>query len=650
MGRVTKLFEPIRIGAMELRNRVVMTGIAINSAEDTTMSGVLHQKYIDFFEERAKGGTGLIILPDTCIDRNLRFQSHPCIGGDEFNPGLSALTEAVHIWGAKIAPDLYHGGYLHTTFMSPQFPYGEDWRPLSSSSNFSFMGRVSREMNTEEIEAVERQFAEAALRAKMTGFDAVHLAGHYGFLIAQFLSPAFNKRTDHYGGSLENRMRFAVEIVEKIREKIGPALPIIFRLSADELIEGGLTLKETAVIAKRLEEAGVDCLNITGGLGLLEVYHRSIPPMGSPQGPFVELAAKIKQAVTIPVIIAGRIIDPLFAEKIIEDGKADMVGMARQLFADPEWPVKAWEGRLSDIAPCIGCNVCIQTLLERTISRCSVNPAVGREREFRIIPALKPLKVVVVGGGPAGMEAARVAALRGHRVSLYERENTLGGQLLLSVKPPFKDEMRKFTEYLVHQVEKAGVEINLSVEVTPEIVKEESPDVVIAATGVRPLIPQIPGISGRNVVTAWDVLAGREVGERVVIAGGGMVGCETAEYLIQKGKRVSIVEMLPEVASDVEKLTVRRAMMERFSHYELDIMVNSKVEEVTGEGLVITQHGERKVVVADTVVLALGAVPNDTLPRQLRNTIQRLYTIGDGLKPGRIVDAMNQASYLAHHL
>ena len=652
MEKLTKLFEPIKVGPMELKNRIVMTGIAITSTEDTSKLGVLHDKYVEYFEERARGGVGLIIFPDTCVDRNLRFQSHPCIGGDEFNPGLSSVTEVVHMWGAKIAPDLWYSDaiYRQDIYWHPPFPYGSDWRPLSTSP-LSFKRRVATELNIDEIQEVEELFADAALRARLTGFDAIHLAGHFGFFINQFMSPFFNKRTDIYGGNLENRMRLPIEIIDRIKDKVGDTLPIIFRLSADEFTKGGLTIKDTKIIAKKLQDAGVDILNIIAGLGFHpDQFYQNIPVMGSPQGPFVDLAAQIKEVVDIPVIVAGRITAPLFAEKILEDGKADMVGMARQLVADPEWPVKVAEGRLLDIIPCIGCNVCLERLIDKTISRCSVNAALGREKEFRIVQAVKPLKVFVVGGGPAGMEAARVAALKGHRVSLYEKEGMLGGQLILSSKPPYKDEIKQFREYLIRQVEQAGVEVKLGVEVTPETIKDAAPDVVIVATGALPLVPEIPGIDGRNVVTAWDVLAGKEVEERVVIVGGGMVGCQTAEYLIHKGKKVSIVEMLPEIASDVEKFTVRTVLLKRLAGYGLNIFVNSTVEAVNEEGLVITQLGEKKVVEADNVILAIGAVPNDMLTKKLRNSIRNLYVIGDCSGPNKIMHAINQASYVARQI
>jgi len=650
MMKLTRLFEPIKVGTLEIKNRIVMPGFAFSSAEDTSKLGVIHERYIDFFEERAKGGVGLIILPDTVVDSNLRFRSHPCIGGDEFNPGLASLTEVVHMWGARIAPDLWYsdGIYQRRADWHPPLPHGSDWRPLSTSF-FFFKGKPTIELSTREIQEVEELFADAALRARTSGFDAIHLAGHFGFIINQFLSPAFNKRTDIYGGSLENRMRLALEILGRIKDKIGNDLPIIFRLSADELIEGGLTIEDTKIIAKRLEEVGVDMMNIIAGLCAPGEFHKNITPMGSPQGTFVDLAAQIKKAVSIPVIVAGRITEPWFAEKILEDGKADMVGMARQLAADPEWPVKAAEGRFSDIVPCIGCNVCLERL-GNTVSRCSVNAALGRERDFRVIPTAQHQRVLVVGGGPAGMEAARVATLRGHSVSLYEKQDTLGGQLILSSKPPYKDDITKFNEYLKNQIEKLGVEVRLGVEVTPDIVAEAEPDVVIVATGALPSLPDIPGIDGRNVVTAWDVLVGREVGENVVVVGGGMVGCETAEYLILQGKKVSIVEILSEIASDVERMTTRIVLLERFSGYNLNIMTDSKAEAIDEEGLVVINLGEKRLVAADNVILAMGSIPNDTLARKLRNSIARLYTTGDCAKPGRIVDAINQASYIARQI
>jgi len=649
MKKLTRLFEPLKVGTMVLKNRIALTGFAITTEEDTTMGGVLHRKYIDFFEERAKGGAGLLTLPDTAVDKDLRFQSHMCLGGDEFNPGMSALTEVVHAWGAKIAPDLHHPGSRYETDFHWFHNKGRDYRPLSPST-VSLWGSNPREMNTEDIEHVQELYADAALRAKVCRFDAVQLSGSYGYLLNQFMSPLFNKRTDKYGGSLENRLRFPVETVSKIKARIGNSLPVIMRLGATEYLEGGLTIDDVIVIARMLEEAGVDMLNVVAGIEMKGKYHLVLPPMGFPQGVIVDLGARIKEAVDIPVMIVGRITDPLFAEKILEEGKADMVGMARQLVSDPEWPVKAAEGRFSSIVPCIGCNECVTRLLEHRVSRCGVNAALGREREFIITPAPRPVKVMVIGGGPGGMEAARVAALRGHKVSLYEKDEKLGGQLIIASTPPYKDDLKQFQEYLAHQMKELGVEVKLGTEVTSAMVKKLAPDVVIVATGALPLMPKLPGIKGTNVVTSWEVLNGREVGGKVVIAGGGMVGCEVAEYLVNRKKNVTIVEMLPEIAIDLEASN-RSALMERFSGYKLNIMTNSVVEGVNAKELVIRKDGKKKTVAADTVVIALGAVANDELAQELgRAAVKNLFAVGDCYQPGRIVDAVNQASYIARKI
>ncbi|MFC1965037.1 FAD-dependent oxidoreductase [Chloroflexota bacterium] len=687
MVRVTRLFEPIKIGTLQLDNRIVMSGFPLISTEDTSQSGVIHEKYVDFFEERAKGGAGLIILPDTCVDRNVRFQSHPCIGGIEFNPGLSSLTEAVHMWGTKIAPDLMLDGTmweLRDKDWHPMFPFSSDWRPYNTSP-LSYDWRVAKQvdMPLDLIPEVEELFADAALRARVTGFDAIQLAGQFGMLISQFLSPYFNKRTDAYGGSLENRMRFAIEIIEKIRNRIGETLPIIFRLSADEFVEGGLRIGESKIIAKCLEDAGVNMLNICVGILRPSRHDRDlhiavpqatsfptqalstdlsnqvepvkgidviIPPMGSTQGTYVDLAAQIKRVVNIPVMYAGRITEPLFAEQLLEEGKIDLVGMARQLVADPYWPTKVSQSRYSDIVPCLGCGECFQRILIQKVSRCSVNAAVGREKEFKIVSSSKPLKIMVVGGGPAGMEMARVAALRNHTVSIYEKEDRLGGQLILAAKPPYKNEIRQLMEYLVLQVQRLGTEINLGSEVTIETIRYFAPDVVIIATGARPLVPEIAGVGNANVITAWEVLAGREVGKKVVIAGGGMVGCETAEFLVDRRAEVSIVEMLPEIASDVERHTNRPVLLERLSKYDINILTNSLAEAVTDRGLLINQSGQKKVVEADTIVLAMGVISNNALAIEARNRFPRVHMIGDCVRPGRISNAINQASYLARQI
>jgi len=371
--------------------------------------------------------------------------------------------------------------------------------------------------------------------------------------------------------------------------------------------------------------------------------------MGQPQGPFVELGAQIKKVVDIPVIIAGRITDPAFAEMVIEEGKADLVGMARQLHADPEWANKVSEGRFQEIVPCIGCNVCLQSLLQRRVSRCSVNVAVGREHDMNILPAVSQLRVTIIGGGPAGMETAHIAALRGHRVSLYEKNSALGGQLRLASRLPHKDELGWYLAYLIGQVERYDIDLHLGVEATPNLVEESDPDILILATGANPFIPGIDGIDRPNVMTAWDVLDGKETGDDIIIAGGGLVGCEVAGYLIERGKKVTLVEVLPEIALDVE-ITNRLALLERFESYPMDILVNSRAAAIAEHGLIIEQDGKRQQISGDSIVLAMGSVPDDSLKLKLRKLKKPIFTIGDCVQPGRIVDAINQASYIARKI
>jgi pyruvate/2-oxoglutarate dehydrogenase complex dihydrolipoamide dehydrogenase (E3) component len=346
------------------------------------------------------------------------------------------------------------------------------------------------------------------------------------------------------------------------------------------------------------------------------------------------------------VIYAGRITDPFYAEKVLEEGKIDIVGMARQLVADPMWPVKAFEGDFADIVPCIGCNVCMVSY--GTFSRCSVNAELAKEKEFKIVPAIKSKRIMVVGGGPAGMEAARVAALRGHRVYLFEKERTLGGQLKLSSNVPHKDDIKKFLDYLIHQVDKLDINLNLGSEVTDKEINDFQPDVLIIATGALPLILQIPGADSSHITTSWDVLAGREVGENVVIIGGGSVGCETAEYLIHKGVSVTICEMLAELSSDAEKYTIQIPMLQRFANYEkLRILVKCKVEAIDSKEVIVDQAGQKSRISGDSIILAVGSVPNNGLIGNANRNSPNVYPIGDCARIGRIVDAVNHASYIA---
>jgi len=632
---------------MELKNRIVMNPLSVNYA---SRDGFVTDAMISYLVERAKGGVGLIQVENAAIDPYGRTVFNHFIYDDKFIPGLRKLVNAVHAHGAKISQQLSHAGRRAR-------PEITGVQPVSASPiPHPGVDVVPRELTIDEIHEFEDKFAMAASRAKTAGFDAVEFHCAHLYLINDFLSPLANARTDEYGGGLEGRTRFIREIIRKTKEKVGEDYPVICRISADEYAEGGLTLNDTIKIAQKMVEAGADAIDVSAGAGMpvSTTYKRfmsSIPPMYFPRGCLVHLAEGIKKAVNVPVIAVGRINNPELAERILEEGKADLIGLGRELLADPEFPRKAAEGRVDDIRMCTGCNVCIDRVLYRLLdARCSINAALGREEQFTIKPAGFAKKVLIVGGGPAGMEAARVAALRGHDVTLYERDNKLGGQMWLAAKPPGKGEWLTTIEYLSNQVRKLGVKIELGKEVTPELVQELRPDVVIIATGAKPLIPNIPGVKGGNVVTADDVLREKvAVGEKVVIVGGGVVGVETADYLLEKGKRVVVVEKLKTVASDMVEPN-RTYILMKLRENGVEILTETRVEEITERGVVVYGKGGRRTFEADTVVLAVGREPNNELIRALRFVVPELYAVGDCLIPRKIEDAIRDGFITANFM
>lgn len=627
-----KLFEPIKIGRVEIRNRIVMPAMSTNFSNP---DGSISQRQIHYYARRANGGVGLIITEALCVESAVGKLSpiQPCIDHDKFIAGLNELVEEVKFHGSRIAAQLHHAGR--------RAQWIDHGQPVSASDHLLTPSGVRpRALSKEEISALVDRFSKAALRAKMAGFDAVEMHGAHGYLIAQFLSPHTNKRTDEYGGGVEGRARFALEIVERSRERIGSDFPIIFRISAEEFIEGGLTLGEAKTITKKLEDGGVDAIHVSAGA--FESRHWTSAPPAIQAGYLVQYAAEIKKAVGVPVIAVGRINSPELAEKIIEEGKADLVAMGRALIAEPDLPRKAMEGDLEGMRKCIGCNRCLTRFGDMLHIKCSINPEVGREGESLIEPAKDPKKIVVVGGGPAGLEAAYIAAMRGHDVVLYERNERLGGQLLLASVPPHKEDVGTFADWLVSRVRGADVEVRTGIEATPELIIKESPDSVIIATGASPLIPNVPGVDRENVITSWDVLSGRaSVGDFPIIIGGGMVGCETAEFLSAMGKRVRIVEMLDSIAIDVD-FRSRMFLLERLQKLGVEVFTKTKLEGISDEGIVVSKDCGREVLKCDTVVLAVGAKPERELIDALKERVEEVYSIGDCVSPRKILEAIEE--------
>jgi 2,4-dienoyl-CoA reductase-like NADH-dependent reductase (Old Yellow Enzyme family)/thioredoxin reductase len=598
------------------------------------VDGTVSDRARHYYAERARGGAGLIITETVCIAPGGKSTSkEPCIYSDDFIPGLRSLVDAVHAHGGKIAFQLHHAGRQTSTAIAGTQPVAPSAIPCP------LMREMPRELTTEEVEELVEAFAQGARRAKVAGADAIELHGAHGYLICAFLSPLSNQRTDRYGGSLQGRMRFALEMLERIRTLAGADFPLFFRISAEEYLPGGLTLQETGVMATRLVEAGVHCLNVSAGT--YGSFFQVIQPASVPRGILVPLAEEIKKLVDVPVITVGRINDPRLAEQILEEGKADLVAFGRALIADPWLPKKAQEGTFEDIRMCTACFHCGDTLArEPWPMACSVNAAAGKEAESEIIPAAKPKRVLVVGGGPAGMEAARVAALRGHRVVLCEAEDRLGGQLLLATVPPHKGELNNILTFLCAQMTRLGVEVKLRQQFTLELVANLEPEAVVVATGSTPFRLDIPGIDGDNVAVAREVVAGRkEVGENVVIVGGGQIGCETAELLTELGKQVTVVEMLPQMVSDMG-IHSRRILLGRLRQLGIAMETKTQVLAITNTGVEVSRDDERCFLEADSVVLAAGAQPNRDVVRELEDKGFQLHLIGDGAEGRSVVDAI----------
>jgi 2,4-dienoyl-CoA reductase-like NADH-dependent reductase (Old Yellow Enzyme family)/thioredoxin reductase len=589
---------------------------------------------------------GLIITEDTTIGpqylwRNLSLRE------DRLIPEWRELVEAVHSFGAKIAPQLIHPSFNARSALTGVQPVAAS--PIPSR----IYREIPKELAIDEIEEIIKQFGEAARRAREAGCDAVQLhCAHCHHLLASFLSPIHNKRADLYGGNVEGRVRLPLEVIRHVRSVVGPDFPIMIRISAAEPEPGGRGIEETLYTAPLMVEAGVDAFLISSGTTGNTPWITS-PPMGSPLALNAPLTEAVKKVVEVPVICVGRITNPWIAEQVLALGKADMVGMARALLADPEFPNKASRGDWRDIRPCVGDMACLVSVsLDKKIC-CLINPDVGKDDASPPVAAEAPKDVLVIGGGPSGLAAAGLAAKRGHRVVLMEKSPKLGGQLLMASVPPLKQELTQAVQYLVSQAVKAGVTMMVSHEATPEEVTRLKPDVVILATGGMPIIPkEIPGSDGKNVVTAWHVLTGHVLaGPQILVLGGGVVGCETADFLAHPvddlrpgGNRVTVIEMLDNVALD-ERSSWRSLLIQRLRAKGVGIITSAKVVEILPDGVKYIQAGQEKTIRGmDTIVVALGTKPNNMLAQHLKDVSRHLLVVGDAREPRRALEAIAEGA------
>jgi NADPH-dependent 2,4-dienoyl-CoA reductase/sulfur reductase-like enzyme len=498
-----------------------------------------------------------------------------------------------------------------------------------------------REMTKAEIEFVVQKHVEAAVRAKKAGYDGVVIDVAHGTLLHMFLSPRINKRLDEYGGSLEKRCRFTCEAIRRVKEEVGSDFCVIVRMSGDDFLDGGITIEDATNQAPLFVEAGADGLDISAGVFHVSA-HMFTPTLLQEEGCRVYLAAAVKKVVDVPIITSGKLHNPVLAERTLREGKADFIGLARSLLADPQLPNKVREGRLEEIRPCIYCNLgCrhYQIPSEGFRVTCNVNPVCGIEREYRLIKAKTSRKVMVIGGGLAGMEAAIVLAQRGHHVSLYEKENKLGGQwnILASYRP----EVSSLTNYLSRELTKSGVEVHNHTQVDVELVKRLQPDAVVIATGAKQKLPDVPGIDGKNVVLANDVLSRKvRTGKQVVVIGGGLVGMETATFLRRQGHKVSIVDMV-DIGKDVG-YTLKEALLEEIIRDGIYLYPNSVLDRITENGLNIIVFSETVLLKADTIVIAIGSVSNSILYQELKGLVPELHIIGDSLEPRHSLAAIHE--------
>ena len=645
MKKLTRLFTPINVGTMEVKNRIVMPPMHTGYAAP---DGTVTERIIDYYEARARGGVGLVIAE--AANPNAMGKYIPNTLGffdDRFIPGWQDMARKVHAHGGKLAVQLFDPGPAGMSDTNGTRIRGPS--PVAQLDK----GEVPHELSLEEIETFINDFAEAARRAREAEMDAIEIHAAHGYaLIGSFMSSFYNKRSDAYGGSLEERLRLLLDVLKAVKARTGNDFPVIVRLAGDDRVSGGRTIQETQFIAPMIVEAGADALEISGGT-VPNTFWAVVPPAGTPVAFNADYAEAIKKVVEVPVICVGRINSPQVAEFVLTAEKADMVSMGRALIADPELPNKSAEGLIEDIVPCLACNQgCLVNPWGDVSTSCLMNPSSGREGEMVLTPASNPRRVLVAGGGPAGMEAARVAALRGHEVILFEKEKKLGGQINIASVAPGKQEFIRMVKYLSRQMEKAGVRIEVGKEVTPELVEELKPQAVVVASGGSSLVPEdIPGIDSDRVLSAWDVLAGkvnRPAGE-LVILGGGSVGCETADFLAELGDnlmlsptRITVVEMMPFLCIDMS-IGARHLMMERLRARGVKFMTSTMVKEISGDSVVVISGGQEETISnVSYIVLAMGVTSVEDLSGSIKDKVDEVHVIGDALEPRKALEAIAQ--------
>ena len=612
-----KLFEAIKVNQLLLKNRLVMLPMS-NELHDSR--GEVTPRMVDFYRERAKGGVGLIIIELTLVSGDHKA-SHLNISSDDYISGLNELAEAIQAYGTRAFIQLGHRGPQHA-----HIP------PLNK-------------LDEAGIQKLVDAFGQAAERAKRAGFDGVEIHGGHGYLIHQFLSGLTNKRSDQYGGTPEKRMTFPLQLYRRVREAVGKDFPISFRLSGSEFISDGIDIAQTCEIAKALEKEGLNILSVSAGNR--ESMEWVIQPMAQPRACLRFITDEVKKVLNIPLLVAGRINDPVLANSILEENRADLIGMARGLTADPMLPEKALRGDVDEIRTCIACNYCHGIRhMKRHPVRCAINAAVGREKEAAIHPTRKKKKVLVIGGGPGGLECAHTLAQRGHDVLLCEKDSRLGGKLWVAAAPPHKEEINEFREFLTRRSEKDPISVFLNQEANEAVIKSETPDAVVYATGAKPFLPEIPGLGKGRFILAEKAFYQDIDAEKIVIIGGGQVGCELGEFLLAQGKEITIIEVLPEICPDVELLN-RKLLLKRLAEMKPDIITHAEIIQVDDEKVTyVDEHKKEKFSPCGAVILAAGYRPDEDLILSKRYSAPEAYFIGDCMSPRGIYAAIMEGNHI----
>jgi 2,4-dienoyl-CoA reductase-like NADH-dependent reductase (Old Yellow Enzyme family)/thioredoxin reductase len=641
----SKVFEPISVGTLEIKNRIVAGPMVMNHA---TEDGHVTPRMVDYYAAKARGGFGLVHVEASYMrpDGNM-FSRMLGVYSDKQLPGLNEIVEAIHAYGAKCTIQLVHGGRVST-------PQITGMQPLAPSDDTPPLAAKPRGLAVEEIEELVASYARSAARAKAAGFDGAMIHGAHGFLIAQFVSPHCNKRKDKYG---KDRYLFAKQIVQACREAVGPDYPLFIRISADEFLgDEGLTIEETKkAYAPLLQELGIDCIDVSAGIQ--ERVYYNIQPLYTPRANILYLAEEVKKVVDVPVIGVGRINDPKLVKQVIETGRVDMISLARQSLADPELPKKMLEDRPEDVRRCIACDLgCSYRHIVQWKADCAINYEVTREAGYRwaLERPVKAKKVAVVGGGVAGMETARVATLRGHKVTLYEKSDRLGGLIPLVADMPrlYMHELDNIVEYLSTQLEKLNVAVKLNTEVDSDLLAKARPDVIILATGSEEQVPDVPGSDGANVVTLLQYLRGEtEMGDNVVVWGG-HEGAEVAVSLARQGKKVTLLEESDSVAdATFLKYVGRQLLLKGYLDEEgVEIVTGAAVEKIGDNIVSYTRNGKREEIGFDTLLLALGRVPSDQLAAGLGDVAPVVVKVGDCLEPHSIRHSIHSAARVALEL